>query len=580
MANALFSDASGTTNLTLNAILFMQSLKQFYRLIAPYWLHPREWFSWLLLLLLVSLTLGVVWISVQYNNWSRAFYDALTDYFQHASVAGLALSYAGYTALFVMFIISTNWLKKLLIIRWRQKMTLRFQSAWLRQNNHYRLSLNSEPDNPDQRISEDIRLLIEQSLGLFLSLLKNTTGLFSFIFILWKLSDTLSITVLGHTITLHGYLVWVALGYATISSILAHWIGRPLHQLNMDKQKAEADYRAGLLRIRENTEQIALYRGERAELRRMHHHFLAIVHNWQRLMKREFRLDTFTTTYFRLSLMIPIFAVLPLYIAKKISLGGVMQARAAFGYVLDAFGWFIDSYRQIVTWSATVERLWVFEQNLKEIPAKAIRSRQPGPLICQELVARHASGTPLFKPVNLRLHEGDTLAITGASGCGKTTLLRTLSGLWPYSSGRWILPAGKNLFVPQKPYLSYDSLKRIASYPGLAKISDEQIKMSLDKVGLGHFSYQINQIKLWQRVLSGGEQQRLSFARILINRPKLICLDESTSHLDDETALRLINLIRGELPESIILFISHQKSVTKSFTKQLEVELYEGKQMR
>ncbi len=557
----------------------MQSLKQFYRLSAPYWLHPREWLSWLLLLTLVSLTFGLVWVSVQYNNWSRTFYDALTDYFQHASVSGLALSYAGYTTLFVIFVVSSNWLKKLLTIRWRQKMTLRFQSAWLRQSGHYRMGLNGEPDNPDQRIAEDIRLLIEQSLALFLSLLKNTTRLFSFVFILWQLSDILSITVLGHTLTIHGYLFWVALGYAAVSSAIAHWIGRPLHRLNMDKQKAEADYRAGLLRIRENTEQIALYGGERVELRRMHHHFFTIVDNWQQLMKREFRLDTFTTSYFRLSLMLPIFAVLPLYIAKKISLGGVMQARAAFGYVLDAFGWFIDSYRQIAAWSATVERLWVFEQNVNALPARVRPARQPGELICQDLVARHVKGTPLFKPVSLHLRRGESIAITGASGCGKTTFFRTLSGLWPHSSGRWHLPAGKCLFVPQKPYLACDFLTRVASYPGLANVSDEEIKTRLRQVGLGHLSAQLHQRHPWQRMLSGGEQQRLSFARILINRPDLICLDESTSHLDDRSALYLMTLIRDELPESILLVISHQQSVAQLFTRQFELKSHEGQLM-
>lgn len=552
----------------------MQSLKRFYQLIAPCWLHPREWFSWLLLLTLIALTLGVVWVSVQYNDWSREFYDALTDYFQHASIGLLALSYAGYTALFVLFIISTNWLKKLLIIRWRQKMTMRFHYLWLRRHNHYHLSLHAEPDNPDQRIAEDIRLLVEQSLGLFLSLLKNITGLLSFIFILWQLSGTLSFTVAGHDVTLHGYLVWVALGYAVISSLLAHRIGRPLHQLNMDRQKTEADYRASLLRIRENTEQIAFYGGERAELRRVHRHFSAIARNWQLLMSREFRLDTFTTSYFRLSLMIPIFAVLPLYIAKKISLGGVMQARAAFGYVLDAFGWFIDSYRQIVAWSATVERLWQFEQGLIALPAKAKYPRQPGKLRCRNLVARHAHGAPLFNPINLDLQHGEAIAITGASGCGKTTFLRVLSGLWPYSSGVYHHPTGKSLFVPQKPYLPDDLLTHALTYPGLAKVSNERLESCLKRVGLQHLCQQLNERQSWSGILSGGEQQRLSFARILLNQPDLICLDESTSHLDDMTAIELIRAIRSELPHSIIMVVSHQRAVIESLNMQYLIEEY------
>lgn len=554
------------------ATFFMQSFKRFYQLIAPCWLHPREWFLWLLLLTLIALTLGVVWISVQYNNWSREFYDALSDYFQHTSVGMLALTYAGYTVLFVAFIISSNWLKKLLIIRWRQKMSLRFHHLWLRRHNHYRLSLHAEPDNPDQRIAEDIRMLVEQSLGLLLSLLKNITRLLSFIFILWQLSGALSFTVAGHNVTLHGYLVWVALGYAFISSLLAHWIGRPLHQLNIDRQKNEADYRVSLLRIRENSEQIAFYGGERAELRRVHRHFSAITRNWQRLMSQEFRLDTFTTSYFRLSLMIPIFAVLPLYIAKKISLGGVMQARAAFGYVLDALGWFIDSYRQIVVWSATVERLWQFEQGLVALPAKPKSPRQPGKLRCCNLVALHAHGAPLFNPINLDLQHGEIIAITGASGCGKTTFLRVLSGLWPYSRGVYIPPTGKKIFVPQKPYLPEDLLTHVLTYPSLAKVSNEQLEICLKRVGLHHLCQRLNERQSWSSILSGGEQQRLSFARILLNKPDLICLDESTSHLDDMTGIELIRVIRSELPQSIILVVSHQKAVIDSLLFQYCIE--------
>lgn len=550
----------------------MQSLKRFYQLIAPCWLQPREWFSWLLLLTLVALTLGVVWISVQYNNWSREFYDALSDYFQQASIGMLVLTYAGYTALFVMFIISSNWLKKLLIIRGRQKMTMRFHHMWLRRHNHYRLSLHAEPDNPDQRIAEDIRLLIEQSLELFLSLLKNITGLLSFIVILWQLSGTLSLTVAGHSVTLYGYLVWVALGYAVISSLLAHRIGRPLHQLNIERQKSEADYRASLLRIRENSEQIAFYGGERAELRRVHRHFSAIVQNWQRMISREFLLNTFTTSYFRLSLMIPIFSVLPLYIAKQISLGGVMQARAAFGYVIDAFGWFIDSYRQIVTWSATVERLWQFEQDLIALPEQSRFSRHPGKLCCHNLVARHAHGTPLFNPISLNLRHGETIAIIGASGCGKTTFLRLLSGLWPYCSGAYNPPTGKTLFVPQKPYLPEDLLANVLTYPGLAKVSNEHLESCLKRVGLEHLCQQLHKYQPWARILSGGEQQRLSFARILLNPADLICLDESTCHLDDMTSIELINTIRSELSQSIIIIVSHQKAVVDSLNMKFTIE--------
>lgn len=549
----------------------MKNFKKFYQLISPFWFNYREWFSWILLSFLVALSLGIVWISVQYNTWSRAFYDALTNYFNNVSITSLALSYGVYTALFVMFVISSNWLKKLLIIRWRNKMTIKFESDWLRRSNHYRLSLVEEPDNPDQRIAEDIRLLIEQSFELFLSLLKNTTSLFSFIIILWDLSGTLEFELFDYGMQIKGYLVWIALCYAIFSSVIAHWIGHPLHKLNMDKQKTEADYRAALISVRENTEQIAFYNGERAELRRIHKNFSSIVCNWRKLMSRELKVDSFITSYFRLSLMIPIFAVLPIYMGKQISLGGVMQARSAFGYVLDAFGWFIDYYRKIVVWSATVERLWIFQQSLKDLPERNTPQRQANTIECNDLIAHHPGGKSLFKPVNFSLKSGQWLAVTGASGCGKTTLLRTLSGLWPYNSGQWKLPEGKSFFVPQKPYLPHDKLVRVLTYPENKNQSLKSIHSCLRQVGLSHLCSQLDDTKVWSRILSGGEQQRLSFARILLNQPRLICLDEATSNLDDKTAVLLLQHLRETLPDSIIIAISHQMNVLDIFTTKVNV---------
>jgi putative ATP-binding cassette transporter len=242
----------------------MQTLKRFYQLISPFWFVRSAALHWLLFLTIVGLTLSVVGISVLYNNWSKDFYDALADYFQHASVATLALRYAGYTMLFVLTIACGNWLKKLLLIRCRRDMAQRFEQMWLMGSAHYRLSMTGEPDNPDQRITEDIKLLIEQSLELLLSLVKNIARLFSFIAILWQLSGVHTLHISnGYAVTIHGYLVWIALGYAAVSSVLAHLFGRRLHGLNVAQQRAEADYRATLLRVREHGESIAFIAGKR-----------------------------------------------------------------------------------------------------------------------------------------------------------------------------------------------------------------------------------------------------------------------------------------------------------------------------
>ncbi|MBK0004223.1 ABC transporter ATP-binding protein/permease [Erwinia sp. S38] len=544
----------------------MQSLKRFYYLISPFWGTRRAALNWLLLLMIVVLTLSVVAISVLYNNWSKDFYDALADYFQHASVATLAQRYAGYTGLFVLTIVCGNWLKKLLIIRCRHEMTQHFEKMWLTGSAHYRLSMTSEPDNPDQRIAEDINLLIEQSLGLLLSLVKNTARLFSFITILWQLSGVHTLHVSEHLIiTIHGYLVWIALGYAIVSSALTHLFGRRLHRLNVEQQHAEADYRATLLRVREHGEQIAFYRGEKAEKKRMQQRFMTITKNWRSLMAQEFRLETFTTFYFRFSLMIPVFAVLPLYLSRLVSLGAIMQARAAFGYVLDAFGWFIDSYRQLARWSATVERLWEFQHSLQDLPTFPTIPCAGKELNISGLTVIKPGGTTLFSSFTAKLMPGEWALLSAPSGSGKTTLLRTLAGLCPAASGKWCIPAGGMMCLPQKNYLPQDTLSRVLSYP-LAQTPDKsQLYRVLTRVGLESLCLRLDDVCDWDRVLSGGEQQRLALARALLLRPALLCLDEATSNLEDATAIRLLKLLRQEMPETIVLAISHQPAVHAQF---------------
>ncbi|WP_323644192.1 ABC transporter ATP-binding protein/permease [Pectobacterium versatile] len=547
----------------------MQTLKRFYALVAPFWLTTRATLLWLLLLLIMSLTLSVVWISVQYNNWSRDFYDALADYFQHASIYDMAVRYLAYTLLFVLVIICGNWLKKQLIIRWRDTMTHQYEQDWLSNHAHYQLSAGL--DNPDQRIAEDIRLLIEQSLELLLSLLKNTARFFSFIAILWQLSGVHTFTLAGYTITVHGYLVWIALVYAAVASVVTHLLGHRLHKLNIERQRVEADYRATLLRVRDNSEQIAFYQGSDAEQQRMRQHFLPIVQNWQRLMTREFRLESFTTSYFRFSLIIPVFATLPLFLARQVSLGAIMQARSAFGYVLDAFGWFIDAYRQLVQWSSTIERLWEFQHRLQQLPTPKEPLHEGHALHINALSVSRPEGSPYFSPLTLTLQAGEWAVLSAVSGSGKTTLLRALAGLWPASQGERHFPAGRALFLPQKAYLPQDTLRQVLCYPQAQLADTARLIAMLEQTGLAALIPRLDDKANWGRELSGGEQQRLSLARALLLRPTLLCLDEATSQLNDAAALQLLEQIRLILPQTIVLAVSHQPAVLACFKHQIRL---------
>ncbi|ACS87091.1 ABC transporter ATP-binding protein/permease [Musicola paradisiaca] len=549
----------------------MNSLRRFCQLVAPLWLSRGALWLWLLLFATISLTLSVVWISVQYNNWSKAFYDALADYFRHASIRALALSYLGYTALFVLVVVCGNWLKKLLMLRWREQMTQQFEQQWLQHHAHYRLQLmpGGAPDHPDQRIAEDIRLLTEQSLTLLLSLLKNTARLLSFLAILWHLSGVQTITLGDWQLTVPGYLVWIALGYALVGSAVTHWLGAPLHHVNARLQQVEAGYRGTLLRIHDHSEQIAFYQGQKAERQRMQRHFSAIVASAFQLMGRECRLESFTTSYFRLSLIIPVFAVLPLYLLQQVSLGAIMQARAAFGYVLDAFGWFIDSYRELARWSATVGRLWELQQQLQQLPPCPTPQRRGEALIADRLQLRSPQGHALLEPVSLCLQPANWCQLQGASGSGKTTLLRALAGLWPFSAGSVIHPAGEVLFLPQKPYLPQGTLRQLLSYPSPHTPHDDQLQAVLQQVQLPHLVPLLDCEHPWSMRLSGGEQQRLSLARALLQKPALLCLDEATSQLDDDSAHWLMRELRRQLPHTIVLAVTHQTVLTALFDTTL-----------
>ena len=581
----------------------MALLKQFLRLARPFWAGKNQWREWLLLASIIGFTLFSIFMSVKIAAWDKRFYDALAA-FNGKAMPALVVEYCGYMGLIIGGIVCGDWLQKRLIFRWRTHLTERFQSDWLGGHKHYRLQLAGEPDNPDQRIAEDIAMLSEKSIVLFRSFINNVAKFSAFVAVLWGLSGVQHFTLFGHSFTVKGYLVWVALIYSAVSTLIAHLVGRKLKDLNIDRQHREADYRAALLRVRDHAEQVAFYQGADAEQGRLQQRYRQIRDNWRRLTNCEFRQETFWATYVRISIFIPILATLPMYLAKTLTFGDMMQTRTSFARVQDSFGWFTDSYRRLVEWAAVVERLGGFQAALDRVqrqPENACSHSQavPSPAPAQEREQRadgikgslkspmqpenrpvlmlnqttvHTpAGGMMLQAVSLEASAPEWLLLEGRSGIGKSTLLRVLAGLWPYHGGHFDIN-GSFLFIPQRPYLPHGSLRDTISYPHPCRLADDTLRDILQHVGLGSLKNRLDEAAEWHSRLSGGEQQRLSLARALAARPQILFLDEATNQLDDESALALMRMLKTELPDTLVVGISHQSGVKVLFDRRITLQ--------
>ena len=562
----------------------MNTLKKFFYLARPFWSGAHGRLQWLMLAVLIGFTLFSITISVWIAAWDKRFYDALAA-FDGASMPSLIVEYLSYMAMIIGCIVCADWLQKRLIFRWRTHLTEQFQKNWLEGHKHYRLRLTGEPDNPDQRIAEDIYLLADKSIGLFRSFINNIAKFSAFVAVLWTLSGVQTFNIGGYSITVYGYLVWVALIYSIFSTVIAHLVGRKLKNLNIDRQHREADYRAALLRVRDHAEQIAFYNGSEAETGRLKQRYLRIRDNWRRLTNCEFRQETFWATYVRISIFIPILATLPMYLAKTMTFGDMMQTRTSFARVQDSFGWFTDSYRRLIEWAAVVERLSGFQTALEQVeqegrsparpasaPALTLNNhRQSGILVLQNLTVHTQTGSPLLSHINLEAHAPEWVLLEGRSGIGKSTLLRALAGLWPYYQGSFALD-GSLLFLPQRPYLPADTLRHTVSYPHPACQDDQLIQTTLEQVGLGRLKDNLDEPYEWHGILSGGEQQRLSLARALLHKPQILFLDEATNQLDGESALTLMQTLKRALPDTLVIGISHQPEIQALFGRKVNLK--------
>ena len=550
-------------------------------IVRPYWSSEDRWAAWGLLLVVIALSLGLVYINVLFSHWNNAFFTALEDKNQEVFLQQL-VRVCWLVGIFIFFAVYQLYLNQMLEIRWRRWLTERYLRAWLADGAYYRMQLVArETDNPDQRIAEDVNLLISHTLSLLIGGMRAVANLIAFVAILWGLSGTLNLSLGWFSIALPGYMVWIALLYAITGTWLTHWIGQPLVRLNFDKQRCEADFRFGLVRFRENTEGVALYRGEEDEFRSFRKRFGAVMANWWQIMRRQKRLTYFTSGYMQAAWIFPSVVVAPRYFRGELALGGLMQTIGAFSQVQDSLSFFVQSYTQIAEWCSVVERLFGFEQALEHVRVQAGNGhgvrRANGDdtrLTVKGVDLQLPDGQPLIANVNLSLVRGDTLLLAGSSGSGKSTLLRAIAGIWPFGRGEILRPADSRLlFLPQKPYLPIGTLREVVSYPMPAGgVDDAALREVLGVVGLSSLAGRLDEPGHWARQLSPGEQQRIAFARALVQKPEWLFLDEATSALDEASEVRLYRLLRERLAGTTVFSIGHRATLRPFHARRLVVQ--------
>jgi len=550
-------------------------------MIGPYWFSEDRWAARGLLLAVVLLTLGMVYLTVLLNQWNNTFYSALQDK-DLVAFRGQLFRVTWLIGIFIFLAVYQAYLNQMLEIRWRRWLNDRYLRAWLADGAYYRMQLVArETDNPDQRIAEDVHLLAAHTLGLFTGGLRAIVTLVTFVAILWGLSGTLTVPVGVFSITIPGSMVWVAVLYAIVGTWLTDWLGRPLVRLNFDRQRYEADYRFSLVRFRENTEGVALYRGEADEFRGFRKRFEHVVGNWWGIMRRQKRMAYFTSGYGLGAWIVPSIVAAPRYFRGELGLGGLMQTTQAFQQVQDALSFFIQSYKEIAAWSAVVERLAGFERALEHVRHQStdggVRRAEGRPthLTVEGVDLDLPDGQPLMANINLSLLRGETVLLGGASGSGKSTLVRAIAGIWPFGRGEIHVPQGARvLFLPQRPYLPIGALRDVVSYPMPAGgVDDKTLREALEAVGLTEIAGRLDEEAHWALQLSPGEQQRMAFARALVQKPGWLFLDEATSALDETTEARLYRLVRERLPETMVFSIGHRGTLGPFHARRLMVKL-------
>jgi vitamin B12/bleomycin/antimicrobial peptide transport system ATP-binding/permease protein len=546
------------------------ALRTFFTLALPYFRSEDRWPGRGLLAGVIAAELGLVYVAVAANQWTARFFNALEARSWEAARAELVI-FVLITIGAILSGMAQYYFGQSLLIRWRRWTTQRYVALWMAEGRHYRLRfVDQTVDNIHLRIANDVYLFIQRTHELGTGLLGSIVAIASFAYILWGVSAIAPLPLFGFDFAFPGYLIVFALLYAGIGTLIAHLIGWPLIPLNFKQQRYESDFRFAIARVTDHAESVALMGGEPVERQEMGRRFGALVRNWTALINRQTKLNGFIFGYAHVSTVVPILVVSPAFLAGAIPLGTLIQSSNAFQRVEGAFAFCLSSYSKIAEWNAVMERLSQFEQAMEAVDRPGLAgaaldiSTGTGPdLTIRDLVVRLANREPIAAIAQLRLAPGDRLLVTGPSGVGKSSLFKALAGLWPIGEGEIRLPQNARvLTLPQRSYFPLGTLRQALAYPTPAEAVDEaEMRVALAAAGLGHLADRLDEEAEWGTVLSGGEQQRVGFARVLINRPNVLLLDEAVSTLEEDDACELYHVLAERLPAAIVISVGRSAAL-------------------
>lgn len=553
-----------------------------WQLLELYWVSKEGFYAFLLLLVVLSMTIFLVGMDVVFTTWYNYFYDALQDYKRQAAY-DLIWIFLFLAAIYIVVGVYRYYVQQFLALRWRRWMTEQFLDRWLEKRSYYYLENFSETtDNPDQRIQEDIGSMVIGSLNLFVGIISACVTIVAFIFVLWALSGTITVS-LGSWGVWHvpGYLVWVGIVYSMVGTWVAFKIGYPLVSLNFEQQRREANFRFAAIDVRSHAENIALYQGEPNQNSILKGIFSGVLGNWYAIILRQKLLLWFTQSYNQIAVVLPLAVVFPRYFTKVIKLGGLIQALNAFGRIQDALSFFVNSYVILAEWRSMMRRLLTFLNHMYDVEKEA--STHNHFVFFNEnkkqMTIKHVSidtprDEPLLKNINLELLHGKNYIIKGESGLGKSTFVRAIAGIWPFGSGEIGKPENqKILFLPQRPYMPLGTLRDALLFPNRKmEIDDKDLQQLLIDCDLPELVDVMNETAYWSSRLSPGELQRIAFVRILLQKPDWVFLDETTSSLDLRREKMLYELLRSRLPGCSLVSVGHRPSLDAFHDVQIQLE--------